>query len=250
MNNFLLFISQYISPILLALLLIWRFIGKLDWIFPTAVITTLSFIYLPDISFPKWQSGSNELKKEIIRLCKMDKEEIEEIMERRGVKGDIIKDGILVYPGDQHGDYKKFYLKKDMRFIIAFEHPHEYDEFCASVDSLMVRKGKIIGCRKDTAYQLSPDCFVCKNGFNRNMDRFVLKVSRSLNFTTPNLPQPGLNANKKPFNQNKDFQIRGLEGIKNTLYPQNEFQPPPPPPMKKGEKPKKENENYIEVTAF
>lgn len=106
MDKFLLFVCQYISPVLLALFLIWRFKGKLDWIFPTTVITALGFTYLPDISFSREWSGSNELKKEIIRLCKMDRGEIQELMKRRGIEGTKTQSGILVYPAKQQGTIK------------------------------------------------------------------------------------------------------------------------------------------------
>lgn len=136
-----------------------------------------------------------------------------------------------------------------MRFIIAFEHPHEYDEFCASADSLMVRKGKIVGCEKDTAFQLAQDCFVCKNGFNEDMDRFVLKVSRSLNFLTPNNPKPKPVPVAKEEDKHKSIfspiEIPGIE----ELY---KYSPPPqkiyqPPPIKKEKKEKEPEGKTIEV---
>lgn len=204
MKELFLFICNYVSPIFLGALLIWRFKGRLDWIFPTVVIAIIGFVYLPGISFIKSEQDYSKLRSEIETHTAMKKPEIQEIMKRKGITGEITKSGILIYPADKHNDYWKYYLGENLRFIIAFKKPNKYDQFCTSLDSLMIRSGKIIGCPKDTAYELNPNCFVCKSGYDPVMDRFILKVSRKLNFNISTSSNPKT-SKPKPEPEKKDF---------------------------------------------
>ena len=185
MNEVLIFTFKYISPVFLLAILLWRFKGKFDWIFPSIIIVVVGFNFSQSLAFPDSKHRTNKLKDEIISLAKMNKNELMETMDRRGVEVKNAKDGTLIYPADKRGDYSKYYLLENIRFIIAFDEPDKYDSFCASVDSLMIKKQKIKGCPKDTVYRLTSDCFVCKDGYDSTRDRYILKVSRSSDFTLP-----------------------------------------------------------------
>jgi len=200
MNDFLIFIFKYISPIFLLAILLWRFKGKFDWIFPSIVIVVVGFNFSPSLAFPASKHRTNKLKDEIISLAKMNENELRETMKRRKIKVKEAKDGTLIYPADKQGDYIKYYLLKNIRFIIAFDGPDKYDSFCASMDGLMIKKQKIKGCSKDTVYMLTSDCFVCKDGYDPKRDRFILKVSRSSDFRLPDYERPRQQESPKSYN--------------------------------------------------
>lgn len=191
MTELTIFSTKYAALIFLLAIMVWRFWGKVEGVLLLTALGFFGYNQCSRIEVPSIISNSSiqERKKEIIAFSQMTIDETAGEMYNRKLL-EKNEGNVLIYPADMKKDYYKFFTSNPGKFIIAFSDGGEYEDFFKSIDSLMVEGKKAVECPEGKAYQLASECFVCKTGFLRQYQRFILSVSRNLNFSIPNSTLP------------------------------------------------------------